>query len=234
IEKHAASVYTRRTFKKFINEMRLQQLYFHEYRIDDEPFIRVYYLIKYGDLSEWIRVEFHVDDDNIKCSCLKFVTKGIPCPHIIHVMILEQLNRIPLTLIMKRWTKNAKDDAPVVVDNNVDPQYQRMLRCFLDDNDVDVYERNKKVWPFQLGTFFGGDSSEDHFHTQESSIKDLTKEGIIDSDGEVLARGKGTYKTQHSAITGFERVTGKGKAALPPTAAYYLLTSYVMGSDSDG
>ncbi|WRX19778.1 hypothetical protein QQP08_015091 [Theobroma cacao] len=157
---------------------------------------------------------------------------------------------------MKRWTKNAKDDAPTVVDDNVDPKYQKMLRyaslsshcnrlchvayqfaetfnkarseiasltrryeemckvntdeisnlaehvrdptrvkvkgkvgakfegkkshknvaivgwkltlcnldsssCLLDDNDVDVYERNKEVWPSQLGTLFGGDSSEE-------------------------------------------------------------------------
>ncbi|KAK6267009.1 hypothetical protein QUC31_017846 [Theobroma cacao] len=128
IEKHAASVYTGRAFKKFIDEMRLQQLFYHECRFDDEPSIRVYQLMKYGDLFERIRVEFHVDDENIKCSCLKFETDGIPCPHIIHVMILEQLNRIPLNLIMKRWTKNAKDDAPTVVDDNVDPKYQKMLR----------------------------------------------------------------------------------------------------------
>ncbi|KAK6253555.1 hypothetical protein QUC31_015275 [Theobroma cacao] len=256
----------RRAFKKFIDEMRLQQLFYHECRFEDEPSIRVYQLMKYGDLSERIRVEFHVDDENIKCSCLKFETNGIPCPHIIHVMILEQLNRIPLNLIMKRWTKNAKDDAPAVVDDNVDPKYQTILRyaslsshcnrlchvasqfaetfnkarseiasltrryeemckvntdgisnltehvrdptrvkvkgkvgaksegrkkprkcgncrmeghtrnkcpqleltlrsldsssCLLDDNDVDVYERNKEIWPSQLGTLFGGDSSE--------------------------------------------------------------------------
>ncbi|WRX19779.1 FAR1 DNA binding domain - like 10 [Theobroma cacao] len=87
IEKHAASVYTGRAFKKFIDEMRLQQLFYHECRFDDEPSIRVYQLMKYGDLFERIRVEFHVDDENIKCSCLKFETDGIPCPHIIHVMI---------------------------------------------------------------------------------------------------------------------------------------------------
>ncbi|KAK6267502.1 hypothetical protein QUC31_011662, partial [Theobroma cacao] len=83
---------------------------------------------------------------------------------------------------MKRWTKNAKDDAPVVVDDNFDPKYQTMLRmeghtrnkcpqleltlrsldsssCLLDDNDVDICERNKEVWPSQLETLFGGDSS---------------------------------------------------------------------------
>ncbi|KAK6263620.1 hypothetical protein SCA6_019054 [Theobroma cacao] len=84
--------------------------------------------MKYGDLSKRICVEFHIDDQNIKCLCVKFETNSIPCPHIIHLMILEQLNRIPLNLKMKRWTKNAKDDAPVVVDYNVDPKYQTMLR----------------------------------------------------------------------------------------------------------
>lgn len=40
-------------------------------------------------------------------------------------------------------------------------------------------------------------------------------------------------QNKHPAITGFERVTGEEKAALPPAAADSLLTSNVMGSDSD-
>ncbi|EOY25573.1 Uncharacterized protein TCM_026956 [Theobroma cacao] len=41
------------------------------------------------------------------------------------------------------------------------PQLELRLRsldsssCLLDDNDVDVCERNKEVWPSQLGTLFG-------------------------------------------------------------------------------
>ncbi|WRX25812.1 hypothetical protein QQP08_018299, partial [Theobroma cacao] len=45
------------------------------------------------------------------------------------------------------------------------PQLELTLRsldsssCLLDDNDVDICERNKEVWPSQLETLFGGDSS---------------------------------------------------------------------------
>ncbi|EOX98245.1 Uncharacterized protein TCM_007052 [Theobroma cacao] len=192
----------------------------------------------------------------------------IDCKANIRVILNKDIGKwIPLNLIMKRWTKNAKDDAPAVVDDNVDPKYQTILRyaslsshcnrlchvasqfvetfnkarseiasltrryeemckvntdgisnltehvrdptrvkvkgkvgaksegkkkprkcgncrmeghtrnkcpqleltlcsldsssCLLDDNDVDVYERNKEIWPSQLGTLFGGDSSEE-------------------------------------------------------------------------
>lgn len=36
--------------------------------------------------------------------------------------------------------------------------------------------------------------------------EDPTKEGIIDSDGEVLARGKGTYKCDQKTLMAYDRI----------------------------
>ena len=37
-------------------------------------------------------------------------------------------------------------------------------------------------------------------------IKKQEKEGIIDSDGEVLARGKGTYKCEQKALMAYDKL----------------------------
>lgn len=39
-----------------------------------------------------------------------------------------------------------------------------------------------------------------------SQIQDPTKEGIIDSDGEVLARGKGTYKCDQKSLMAYDKL----------------------------
>lgn len=50
-----------------------------------------------------------------------------------------------------------------------------------------------------------------------SQTDDSKKEGIIDSDGEVLARGKGTYKSNLNSLMVYNRlqiVVDKGLATL--------------------
>lgn len=39
-----------------------------------------------------------------------------------------------------------------------------------------------------------------------SQTQDPTKEGIIDSDGEVLARGKGTYKCDQKSLMAYDKL----------------------------
>lgn len=39
-----------------------------------------------------------------------------------------------------------------------------------------------------------------------SRIDDATKEGIIDVDGEVLARGKTTYKSDQKALMAYDKI----------------------------
>lgn len=39
-----------------------------------------------------------------------------------------------------------------------------------------------------------------------SQIADPSKEGIIDSDGEVLARGKGTYKCNQTSLMTYDKL----------------------------
>ncbi|EOY22339.1 Uncharacterized protein TCM_014539 [Theobroma cacao] len=196
---------------------------------------------------------------------------------------------------MKRWTENANDDALAVMDNNVDPKYQTMLRyaslsshcnrlchvasqfvetfnkarseianltrryeemckvnidgisnltkhvhdltrvkakgkigakiekkkkprkcgnctkeghtrnkcpqleltlrsldsssCLLNDNDVDVYEKNNEVWPSQLGTLFGGYSLEvftESYFCVAGALMGLLKPGRMSMFGTLL------------------------------------------------
>ncbi|XP_045833569.1 protein FAR1-RELATED SEQUENCE 3-like [Trifolium pratense] len=45
----------------------------------------------------------------IKCSCLRMESMGIPCEHIVGVMVYLNMVEIPSYLVLDRWTKNVKD-----------------------------------------------------------------------------------------------------------------------------
>ena len=70
---------------------------------------------------------FNALAQSIQCSCHKFLTIDFPCRHQIHVMKLEDMSKIPASLIMHRWTKDAKVSAPSFVDVDVEPQYLQMV-----------------------------------------------------------------------------------------------------------
>ncbi|OMO50919.1 hypothetical protein CCACVL1_30139 [Corchorus capsularis] len=70
---------------------------------------RVYNLKKYMRPDNVTEVCYDPDEGRIKCECKLFGTDGIPCRHAIHVMKIENLSRIPKSIIKKRWSKNAKD-----------------------------------------------------------------------------------------------------------------------------
>lgn len=46
---------------------------------------------------------------DIKCCCLRMESVGIPCDHILVVMLFLDMVEIPRCLVLDRWTKSAKD-----------------------------------------------------------------------------------------------------------------------------
>jgi len=46
------------------------------------------------------------------CSCNMFEMYGLICPHIIHVMVHLNVQTIPVTYMLPRWSKRATDLAP--------------------------------------------------------------------------------------------------------------------------
>ncbi|RYR26764.1 hypothetical protein Ahy_B02g061060 isoform C [Arachis hypogaea] len=68
----------------------------------------LYTISKYGSLnSSW---EVSVDNERTKfnCSCLRMDSFGIPCEHIVCVLVFLNILELPKSLVLTRWSKNAK------------------------------------------------------------------------------------------------------------------------------
>ncbi|KAK2441792.1 protein FAR1-RELATED SEQUENCE [Trifolium repens] len=69
----------------------------------------IYRVCKYqASKQEW-NVSFYPDDDVFKCSCKKMESFGLPCEHIIALLVFLDIAELPNTLVVARWTKNAKE-----------------------------------------------------------------------------------------------------------------------------
>ncbi|XP_020220976.1 protein FAR1-RELATED SEQUENCE 5 [Cajanus cajan] len=110
IEKHAAEVFTRESYRMFLSEMWLETHLFVLNKHDGSN-IRKYRLGSSKHHSLACDIMFKPSGPSIKCSCLKFETTGFPCCHAIHIIKCEQLEKIPRDLIHPRWTKSAKSTA---------------------------------------------------------------------------------------------------------------------------
>ncbi|XP_057456141.1 protein FAR1-RELATED SEQUENCE 5-like [Lotus japonicus] len=107
--KHAADVFTRESFKKFLSEMKLETLLFVLSK-DAGTTHRKYRLCNTENQNLVYDVMVKPSGP-LKCSCLKFETLGFPCCHAIHVLKYEGIEKIPQDLIHLRWTKSAKSSA---------------------------------------------------------------------------------------------------------------------------
>ena len=61
---------------------------------------------------------FDLVEETFRCSCRMFESFGLPCHHIFYVMTVEQLKKILASLILKRWTKEAKERLSVVFEGS--------------------------------------------------------------------------------------------------------------------
>ncbi|KAJ1386573.1 Zinc finger, PMZ-type [Sesbania bispinosa] len=63
---------------------------------------------KFGTPDSSYIVTLDKSDGNFVCDCRMFESCGLPCSHIFSAMKHEQVESIPSSLILKRWTKLAK------------------------------------------------------------------------------------------------------------------------------
>ncbi|RYR42334.1 hypothetical protein Ahy_A08g038795 [Arachis hypogaea] len=50
-------------------------------------------------------------NNSFRCSCLRMESFGLPCVHILAVLVRFDMESLPKSLVLKRWSKWAKDDA---------------------------------------------------------------------------------------------------------------------------
>lgn len=85
------------------------------------------------------------------CDCKKMENFGIPCEHIVHVMVYLGIAEMPTSLVLKRWAKLAQ----VVVKGTCDdddisylPEHFRdQIDMLKDGNDVNF---NNEDWNINL------------------------------------------------------------------------------------
>ncbi|XP_028082476.1 protein FAR1-RELATED SEQUENCE 5-like [Camellia sinensis] len=101
LEKHAATIFTRRLFIMFRNEIIEEALLIFDGRKEEFDH-RIYKFSKYTEFGSTWEVSYHPATSLMKCSCKKFEFFGLPCNHLISVMKCEHMTKIPPSCVMHR------------------------------------------------------------------------------------------------------------------------------------
>lgn len=110
MEKQAASLYTRKIFMKFQEEL-VETLANPATKIDDSGTITTYRVAKFGENQKSHTVTFNSFEMKASCSCQMFEHSGIICRHILAVFRAKNVLTLPSQYVLKRWTRNAKTGA---------------------------------------------------------------------------------------------------------------------------
>lgn len=109
MEKQAAELYTRKVFKIFQEEL-IETCRYTADKITEDGKITIYSVRKNEEEHKAYIVEFSPSETTATCSCQMFEYSGILCRHILIVFSELGVNMLPSRYILKRWTRNAKDE----------------------------------------------------------------------------------------------------------------------------
>ncbi|XAR73086.1 hypothetical protein NMG60_11019950 [Bertholletia excelsa] len=112
MEKQAASLYTRRLFMKFQEEL-VETLANPATKIEDSGAITTFRVAKFGEELKAHTVRFSAFEMKANCSCQMFEFSGIICRHILSVFRAKNVLTLPSEYLLKRWTINAKSGGVV-------------------------------------------------------------------------------------------------------------------------
>ncbi|KAL4314655.1 hypothetical protein AHAS_Ahas15G0106800 [Arachis hypogaea] len=151
----------------------------------------IYVIQKYQKPQMWWDVYHLAADNSFKCSCLRMESFGLPCVHILAVLVRLDMELLPKSLVLMRWSKWAKDDAA-----------QECLSCQTGDA-VALYRS-------QVGTFLQHCKcfakvacvrEEDFRHFVEKVVRDthmLEERSMLESHGTETSNIAGTKGTGRS------------------------------------
>ncbi|KAE8695374.1 hypothetical protein F3Y22_tig00110717pilonHSYRG00005 [Hibiscus syriacus] len=129
LESHAASIFTRESFRVFQDELIRETLYRIEAEIKSLSYECQHYILsKYAEKNRKFEISFDSRTKTLICYCKKFETVGLSCRHQLHILKHLDYTYFPGTLIQSRWTNDAKASAPSYVDLNVSPEVMQMAR----------------------------------------------------------------------------------------------------------
>ncbi|XP_073107840.1 protein FAR1-RELATED SEQUENCE 5 [Elaeis guineensis] len=118
MEKQAAELYTRKIFKIFQEEL-IETCRYTADKITKDGEMSIYNVRKNEEEHKAYIVEFSSSETTATCSCQMFEYSGILCRHILTVFSELGVNMLPSHYILKRWTRNAKDEGIVGINQRV-------------------------------------------------------------------------------------------------------------------
>lgn len=133
MEKQAASIYTRKIFLKFQEEL-VETLANPATVIDDMGLEIMYRVAKFGEDHKAHFIRFSVFGKKASCSCQMFEFSGVLCRHILAVFRVTNVLTLPSHYILRRWTRNAKSGNSLDEQNLVLPSYYQESSTACYDN----------------------------------------------------------------------------------------------------
>ncbi|KAG2684075.1 hypothetical protein I3760_10G062200 [Carya illinoinensis] len=105
--KQLATLYTHAIFKKFQNEV-LGVVACHPRKESEDGATKTFRVQDFEENQDFIVVWNEITSD-VSCLCHLFEFNGFLCRHIMIVLQMSGVHRIPSQYILKRWTKDAKN-----------------------------------------------------------------------------------------------------------------------------
>ena len=106
IEKQAAVMYTAALFDKFQEEF-MESLAYQVFKIEEGDIVKYSVSREDSSLDTYV-VSLNVEKQGVSCSCGKFEFAGVLCRHILGVLLMADIRKLPEECFLQRWTRNAK------------------------------------------------------------------------------------------------------------------------------
>ncbi|CAN0827232.1 Protein FAR1-RELATED SEQUENCE 5 [Linum grandiflorum] len=126
MEKKPALLYSKDAFKKFQDEMHRSADCIQLQVVEHED-VKTYKVIRTDSKDYKWKVEYDVKNGDMKCSCFKFRSTGIPCSHMIFILKQENHDLIP-SLVLPIMSRNLKKCLIVERVDEYDVEHSATLR----------------------------------------------------------------------------------------------------------
>jgi len=110
MEKQAADIYTRKIFTVFQDEV-FESLALAVKFSGEDGGTSTYEVARFDEEHKAHFVCINVAEQVASCSCKMFEFEGVLCQHVLAVFKAKNVFMLPQHYILKRWTRNAKDEA---------------------------------------------------------------------------------------------------------------------------
>ncbi|CAL9014310.1 unnamed protein product [Prunus brigantina] len=109
VEKQGADIYTRNMFTIFQDEV-FESLLFAVKLSAEDGGTSSYEVSRFDEEHKTYFVVFNIAEQLASCSCKMFEFEGILCRHVLAVFKATNVFTLPQCYILKRWTRNAKEE----------------------------------------------------------------------------------------------------------------------------